>query len=296
MDPRRRVYAVAFILAAIVMQAAWPARAAVTKNRLAQNRLAQNRLAQNQLAANQLASYSLSSSRLEAAETTAALLSTEDGREVYAYIIGCALDSETIIEATVPGAPDSSPPETSYTCAGERCVFEGSLGLARHWAHRKLDPKGQRWVSACLLARVNAFATTEAISLRGLAPELTVGIDEAELYAVEEGAFYGNVFTDPDEPLDWNACRGSGQASGEFGGLSLRDCAEPDPDDPSHTLCGFNYAGDCADFTPEFPNPYACRSFDAAEGIYGECHAEPGEGHWPSEKAYREVITVYVSP
>jgi hypothetical protein len=120
-----------------------------------------------------------------------------------------------------------------------------------------------------------------------------VGTDEAELFSVEEGAFFGNLFTDDEGPLDWNACRGEGQASGEFGGLVLRDCTEPDPDDPTRTLCGFNNAGDCADFSPEFPSPYSCRSFD--EGFYGECHAEPADGHWPSLKTYREVITVYVS-
>lgn len=281
----------ALCLTVLCMQAA--GEAAVTTNRLAQNRLAQNRLAQNRLAQNRLAQNALSSTRLEAAETTAELLSNADGREVYSYIVGCALDEATTIEAVIPGAPDTAPPDTLYTCVNETCVFEGSLGLARHWADHKLDPKGQRWVSACLLARVNAFLTTEAISLRGLAPELTVGTDEAELFSVEEGAFFGNLFTDDEGPIDWNACQGEGQASGEFGGLVLRDCAEPDPDDLTRTLCGFNYAGDCADFTPELPNAYSCRSFD--EGFYGECHAEPADGHWPSLKTYREVITVYVS-
>ncbi len=45
--------------------------------------------------------------------------------------------------------------------------------------------------------------------------------------------------------------------------------------------------------TPKFPDPYSCRSFD--EGFYGECHAEAGDGHWPSLRTCREVITVYVS-
>ena len=270
--------------------------ATVTTNRLAQNRLAQNRLAQNRLAQNRLAQNALSSTRLEASTAAAELLATDGGREVYSYIVSCALPFGTTLEADVPGAPDTAPPETLYTCAGERCTFSGDLGLAPYWIDRKLDPKGQRWVSACLLARVNLFVTTEAISLRGVAPELTVGIDEAELFSVEEGAFFGNLFADGDGPLDWNACLGEGQASGEFGGLVLRDCAEQDPADPTHTMCGFNDAGPCTDFTPEFPNPYACRSYDAEEGAYGDCHTTPGDGHWPGLKTYREVITVYVSP
>jgi len=269
--------------------------AAVTTNRLAQNRLAQNKLAANRLAQNRLAQNSLSSTSLEADLATAELLSTSDGREVYSYIIGCALPETWTIEATIPGAQNTAPPDTLYACANERCTFLGGLGLAQHWIDHKLDPKGQRWVTACLLARVNLHETTEAISLRGLAPELTVTVDEAELYNVQEGAFFGNIFTDDDGPLDWNACRGEGQASGEFGGLNLRDCAEPDPADPSHTLCGFNYAGDCADFTPELPSPYACRSLDDEEGFYGDCHADEGEGHWPGSRTYREIITIYVT-
>jgi hypothetical protein len=108
-------------------------------------------------------------------------------------------------------------------------------------------------------------------------------------------AFYGNIFTDENEPIDWNACRGEGQASSEFGGLELRDCAEEDPANPGQTYCDFNYAGDCADFTPEFPSPYACKSFDASQGIYDDCHATPADGQWSMSKTYRQVITTYVT-
>jgi len=269
--------------------------AAETMNRLAQNKLASNRLAQNKLASNKLASNALSATRLEAIAETAEMLSTADGREVYSYIVSCALSEGTTIEAVVPGAPDTGPLD-SYTCQSEHCTFQGGLGLAQHWIDRRLDPKGQRWVSACLFARVNLHDTAEAISLRGLAPELTVSQDELELYNAEEGAFFGNLFTDDDGPIDWNACRGRAEAAGgESGGLALRDCTEPDPLDPTHTLCGFNDAGDCADFTPEFPSPYACRSSDPDEGIYGDCHAAPGDGRWPGLHTYREIITVYVA-
>ena len=169
------------------------------------------------------------------------------------------------------------------------------LGLAEYWIDHKLALKDQRWISACLFARVNNYDTTEAISLRGPHDSLTVGIDVAELYNVSEGAFYGNIFSDADGPIDWNACRGEGQASGEFGGLNLRDCAEEDPNNPGFTYCGFKYAGDCADFTPEFPSPYACKSFDAAQGTYEDCYTEASDGKWPSLKTYREVITTYVT-
>jgi|KBSSwiStaDraftv2_1062776.scaffolds.fasta_scaffold03141_12 hypothetical protein len=270
--------------------------AAVTHNKLASNKLASNKLASNKLASNKLASNALSSTRLEASLATAEIVSTADGREVFSYIVSCALPDSLTIEVAVPDAPDSAPPETAYTCAAGVCAFPGGLGLATHWAERKLDPKGQRWVSACLLARVNHFETAEAISLRGLAPELTVGQDEAEIYNIAEGAFFGNLFTDGDGPLDWNACRGEGQARGEGGGLELRDCAEEDPAHPGFTFCGFNYAGDCVDFTPQLPSGHACKGFDAEQGLYDDCHAGEGDGHWPGLRTYREIITVYVAP
>lgn len=209
-------------------------------------------------------------------------------------MMSCALPAGKAIEATIPGAPDTAPPDTLYTCTNERCSFPGSLGLAEHWIDRSLDPKGQRWVTACLLARVNLYGVSVEISLRGVAPQLSVSPDEAELYSLQEGAFYGNIFADPDQPLDWNACRGKDQAREEVGGLEFRDCTEPDPNDPTHTKCGFKYAGDCGNYTQSFTQPHACRSFDPDEGTYGDCLAREENNHEQSMKVYREVITTYV--
>jgi len=269
-------------------------RAAITHNRLATNRLASNRLATNKLASNKLASNALTSTKLEANMATADLLSTADGRDVYAYLINCALPEGTTLQATLPGAVDTAPPATLYTCNSGLCVFPGGIGLAEYWTDHKLDPKGQRWVSACMFARVNAHDTAEPISMRGPHDALAVSPDEATQFPIEEGAFYGNLFTG-DNPIEWNACRGAGQAGGEFDGLVDRDCAEPDPADPTHTQCGFKYAGDCRDYNPVLPSPFACKFFDSDLGIYTDCHDTPGDGHWPSSPPIREVITVYVT-
>src|SRR5262245_22499660 len=139
--------------------------ASMTKNKLASNKLASNKLASNKLASNKLASNALSSTRLAANQATAEILATADGRDVYSYIISCALPDSMTIEATVPGAPDTGP-LSSYTCVNEVCTFSGGLGLAQHWIDRRLDPKGQRWVTACLLARVNFHEEAEARSHR----------------------------------------------------------------------------------------------------------------------------------
>jgi hypothetical protein len=266
----------------------------LASNRLASNRLASNRLASNRLASNRLASNGLVETRLQANSETADMLNTADGREVYSYIVSCALPEGTTIEADVPGADDTAPPNTIYSCNKEHCVFSGSVGLAKHWIDRRLDQKGQRWVTACLLARVNHYGVTEIISMRGVAPELSVSPEEAEQYSLQEGAFYGNLFGDGDGPLDWNACRGKDKAeSPDKAGLELRACAEPDPNDPTHTMCGFKYAGDCGSFA-QVPERHACLTLDAEDGTYGDCFAIEENAHGALPKLFREVITTYV--
>jgi hypothetical protein len=153
-----------------------------------------------------------------------------------------------------------------------------------------------------LFSRVNANDTAESISLRGANPGLTVSSDEMELYTAEEGAFYGNLFIDDPNPSvapDWHACRGEAKAAcpGDTGcgGLANRDCASENPANPGFTYCGFIYAGDCGDFTPSTSSAYACASYEAGSGTYGQCHDEAGFGKWAGSKKYREVITTWVS-
>jgi hypothetical protein len=282
-------------------------QAVETHNRLASNRLASNRLASNRLASNRLASNRLASNQLAANALTAQILETEAGRDVYSYIVSCALPEDVTIEAVIAGTDpvaDSAPPETPYTCssATRLCVFPGGLGLAPRWIDHRLDRPGQNWVSACLFARVNANDTAEAVSLRGGNPGLIVSPEEAELYTAEEGAFYGNLFIDdpdPSVPPDWHACRGEAKAEcpGDVGcgGLANRDCAAENPATPGYTYCGFEFAGDCGDFTPSTPSPFACRTYDAAAGTYGDCHEASGFGQWPGQRKYREVITTWVA-
>ena len=277
----------------VLILAAALAKAAETSNRLAANRLAANRLAANRLAANKLAASRLSEHRLEANSHAAELVSTADGREVYSYIINCALPDGKEIDATIPGALDTAPPNTLYTCSKESCSFPGSIGLADYWIDHRLDVKGQRWITACLLARVNYYGVKVIISLRGVAPQLLVGKHEDERFSLEEGAFYGNIFDDPNKPLNWNACRGRDAAAGETGDLKLRVCTEPDPNDPTHTKCGFNYAGDCDSYTGSTAEPKTCNFFDS-NGWYNGCLAARAADEGPAAKPYSEVITTYV--
>jgi hypothetical protein len=304
-----------------------------THNRISTNRIATNRIATNRIATNQLAGAALSQTRLSVKLPEAAdLLSTADGREVYSYLVSCAVPDGTTLEADLTGVPDTGP-DDPYTCVSGHCVFPGSIGLAPGWLQHQLTNQGQQWVSSCMFARCNAHDTAEAISMHGNSAALAVSADEALLYTVEEGAFYGTMFDDMSQPISWYACEGAGQASGEFGGLVVRDCTERqacntdgtcppsnacsgsdcapltcesdnfchDPtlaDDPIITQCGFNWGGFCNDY-PTYnpaPAPYACSKFDTTDLYYSGCHNESGAGKWPSVTKWDDAITTYVSP
>ncbi|HET7504757.1 MAG TPA: hypothetical protein VFK02_27230 [Kofleriaceae bacterium] len=198
--------------------------------------------------------------------------------------MSCALPDDVSLEATVE--------DTTFT-------FFGEIGLARDWLFHPLTDDGQRWVTACLLSHVNDNDTAVVISMRGPHPALATSADEREGWPVEEGAFFGNVFTPNDQPIEWFACRGEGQASGEFGGLVDRDCAEPDPANPAVTLCGFTFAGDCGTFSAQ----PACEVFSEQGLFYRRCHTAPiGDDHERTHRdrdrdgrVFQQVITTFVT-
>ncbi|MDB4954285.1 MAG: hypothetical protein JWO36_1854 [Myxococcales bacterium] len=301
-----------------------------TLNRLASNRLASNRLASNRLASNQLALND---------NGGAELMSTDDGRNVLSYIVGCAIDAgDSIIAFHRPAGGCSADADCGTLTTGScqpngscKYTFPGNLDLAPQWVDHNLDEAGQGWISACMFARVNAHDTAEEISLHGEHPALTVGIDEGLLYRIEEGAFYGNMFLSSDRHLELrdfaHVCRGEGQASGEFGGLVDRDCAEPDPSNPAISQCGFSYEGDCADYTPLYPSAFACderESGDPCEDSHGShgdddrdghhrhrhecsptadhgfyyegCHVAAGPRRSWGHRGFQQVITTFVTP
>jgi hypothetical protein len=291
-----------------------------------QNAEVQNKLAANKLAANKLAANSLSSTRLVALDDTSDILQGSFGREVYRYMVSCALDEGTTIEKAdvvnychvesgeeiCGDTPEPFPAGEEDWCTVSSsdptrasCVYPGGVGLAPEWTTHKLKPQAQGWVSACLFARSNLFDIGVGISMRGRHPALEVGVSEQQDYTLQEGAFYGNVFTGIDkktgEPneIEWFACQGLDEyrvATGELpdaGGLALRDCTEQDGT-TGKTKCGFTFTGNCADFDGA-GDPYACRTSDAA-GNFSECSDEPRAGHFGGTDKYRQVITVYLTP
>jgi hypothetical protein len=247
-------------------------------NRIAINRIAINRIAINRIAINAINTHDL----LNSPDCTPATEPNCGGRDVLDYLIGCAFGPDVTLVGT--------------TDAGVTHEFHGAIGLAPHWEHRKLTLKEQRWISACMLARVNNSGTSLFISLRGPHDALTVTAEEANDFVLQEGAFFGNIFTKTQE---FYACRGSDLYSGNFDEVvALRACAQP-TEAGDKTLCGMKFAGDC----DLFNTTRACERVNG--DFYERCHTTPSAGDWDDGKChgwgneniatrFEQVITVYV--
>ena len=105
-------------------------------------------------------------------------LGDPDAHQFVEYLVSCAL----------PAGDD-------VAIQGE--TFAGALGLAPEWADGPCGETCQRWVSACLLARVNARGERVQISMRGPDDALHPGEREIVDFPVEDGTFFGNLFVSP---------------------------------------------------------------------------------------------------
>jgi hypothetical protein len=274
-------------------------------------RIVLNTIAFDDIVANQSAMTTLASAKFSLNNPAAAsMLTSDSSRQVLDYLVGCALPSNQHFSVNANG--------TTYT-------FHGDAGLAKSWTSVKLTDKQKRWVSACMLARVNNQHQILKISLRGPHHALHVTNAEVGRFTLEEGVYYGDIFTGTNPLIGWS-CQGQAQAAGEPDGgdtaLALRDCAEPSGTSsggdvfgtPGENQCGWGYAGNC--FVYEFNLPFVCESKvttgggiadpdedgtvadnpphgqNAPNSYYKRCHAG---GDIPLlEAKWDEVITVYV--
>ena len=252
-----------------------------------ENKLSLNKLSLNKLSLNKLSLGSLSADRFVLdADGVGELATTEDGRELLAYVARCALpEGEELVLLGNDGKT------LLYS-------FPGSIGLAPQWATSLPSGSMLRWVSACLLAHVNYYGVSVPISLRGQHPALATTLVEQQEYSTQEGAFYGNVFADRDSDgsadLVMYACHGKA-ASESSDYLLERVCSEPSGLDDGRTVCGFVDMG-------------ACHTMDVASQPCSR-HSVDGEVFYPcttsttdtqcnkrkgSAESFDEVITVYV--
>jgi hypothetical protein len=227
--------------------------AVTTENSLAANSLAANSLAANSLAANSLAANSLAANSLAANALVASALRDPLARQLLKYVVSCALDEDD---------------DVSIRIDGKRYDFPGELGLAPEWgrAHGSCDGECQRWVSACVLARVDAAGKKRIISLRGDTPALRPDGNELRRFTDREATYYGNLFVH-DRPL--------------FACLSPDKTEDPRVCGDSLADCPMTVVGACDD---------ACRDV-GSYGDFGDCS---DRGRARRGTIYHEAITVFL--
>lgn len=244
------------------------------------NRMSLNRMSLNRMSLNGLSSTALSSNGLMLSQTQ--LLATPEGRDLLTYIVRCALPAG----ASLTGSDGI----TSYT-------FPGLVGLAPEWVTMPLAPKGQRWMTACLLAHANGFGIEVPISLRGAHPALSSTPNERGAYSRQEVSFFGNVFQPADKIDDIGDI---GPRLYSCGGLDLQEeCGGSDASFRPTRACGtaeecsLAFIGACKDLTVDKAD--TCEK-ESPNG-YEKCHttAKDAAGKWPKGSAYAEVITVYLT-
>ncbi len=158
-------------------------QAALTVNALTVNALTVNALTVNALTVNALTVNALTVNALTVNALTSTALEDPNARELFKYIVSCALPKSDTIDLTIDGV--------AY-------AFPGGLGLAPKWGlpGGSCNTTCQEWVSACVLARVDYLGQTVPISVRGAELALAPTSDELANYTYREGAYYGNIFAD----------------------------------------------------------------------------------------------------
>jgi hypothetical protein len=187
-------------------------------------------------------------------------------RQLLAYTVSCALD--------VTGSFGFSWTDGAGVEHDE--TYPGLLGLATYWASGPLDPPGQRWVSACLISRVNYYGVHVSLSSRGSSPALaTLSADEIAAYTYEEGAFWGDVFTSPPSAFSCNYAPDVAHSRSAY-----RDCAAGHVDASGAVVpCGIiQLTGSCDTL---------CAPLDPTLGYYPECNS-------PNGPATAAVVTVFL--
>jgi hypothetical protein len=180
----------------------------------------------------------------------------------------------TIIECALPFQTELTVGE------GDRATtFVGQLGLAPEWLDGPCEEACQEWVSACMMARTNAYglpvdiffvAENEHLQALNVAPA-----DRG--FGVREAAFYGNLFGSPALAY---ACRGDHR---DPLALTWRVCGRPG------SRCAFENVGPCG--------PIDGETGEAVEGVceltptgdFRNCRTSRG-------RVYTRVVTIYMVP
>lgn len=195
------------------------------------------------LAANGLLPSYMRGTTLDQAALTGTALDpysqSANDRALMAYVVECALDSSQSVTTTNPVV-----------------TYYGSHGLAPSWTSGALSTASRHWVSACVLARLNATGANIEISMRGAHAALATTTAEAADFGVQEAAFYGDIFAGS---YTSRACADVDTLTRpNFGTLPQRTCgrliAAPRA---ATTYCNFVYDGACSTTCTPGANGYA---------------------------------------
>lgn len=74
-------------------------------------------------------------------------------------------------------------------------VYMGWWGLAPSWLGDVLDTGGRRYVTACMVQRLNFYGTSVPILLEGPSPALAGSTSFASQYPIAESTVYGDLFS-----------------------------------------------------------------------------------------------------
>jgi hypothetical protein len=205
------------------------------------------------LAANALAANALAANALAANALAANALRDPLARQFLKYVVSCALPADKSVSISVDGQ--------SYT-------YPGLLGMAPQWGEDggSCDEECQRWVSGCVLARVDFLGVERMISLRGANKGLRTSEHEAHQYPVREATYFGNLFV-PGQPR--YLCLSPGQKQDE------RVCGD------SLANCPMEVVGSCAQ---------AC-AHEGAHDAFVDCSSS-GRARRPEN--YHESVTVFL--
>jgi hypothetical protein len=181
-------------------------------------------------------------------------------RQLLKYTVGCAFDPTQSFDFTWFDAAGAEHDES----------YPGLLGLATEWAGQAPSPRDEKWVSACLISRANYLGVSVMLSSRGENPAISsVSESEQAAYPMEEGAFFGNVFT--SAPTAY-ACD---DVADDANSQSLdRFCAAGYPDGSGNLeSCGIiQRLGSCSDYcTPLYDGEYHmfCATEPLSQGWQG---------------------------
>ncbi len=232
-------------------------------------------------------------------------------RKVMQYVFSCAVPAgrSKIIDPGRTGACVSNPAQacvhdadcgTDGICLGGELELKGAIGVgindgapAATWdlPGGTCDASCQRWVSACLLSRTNAYGVHVHISMRAPddAPQpikdaLATTQDERSTYSHREGTYYGNIFATGaiGDPVQLYACAGPESNVPE---ITNRFCSSAGDDGPIDVIGSCLTAGQSTGVCGgEDTNP-ASSTF----GGIRECHGHNGAG------PYKETITVFLA-